>query len=202
MVRRQRVFSQLSTNYCLVFCLFTSLIQCACSQEVRTLSASDQRLPNVAKQRIADAEDAVLISRSQYEDAQSKYESALLKSNKFNQKPPNLGQATSLAKKLHAAQLNLRSLETHYAEVDYELSKSRLELVYAQTALRYDLAVYNLDPLTKSVDRWRAALLKLRKEKKQATAQMKDLVDQWWSSYQNFAKSTGTQAFWVHEFAR
>ena len=185
------------------FTISMSLITGAgCGQKIRSISAADSRLPSEAKERIADAEDAVLIARSRLQDAKKVHRDAELSSDKFSRKPPNFGQATSIAKQLNAARLNLASLEQSYAEVNYKLSRSRLKLVYAQTAMRYDLAVYDLQPLNLSVDQNRASLLLLRKERKQARAKMKGLVDKWWGAYKQLAGSGGTQAFWIYEFTR
>ena len=170
-----------------------------CSQVIRPLSAADSRLPSEAKQRIADAEDAVLIARSRSRDAQLAFETAQDRKLKFDRKSPNLGPATGLAGQVNSAKVNLAALEAEYASVDQQLSESRLRLVYAQTSMRYDIAIYDLKPLDQSVSELRTKLLKLRKQKKQAKSDMKGLVDQWWTAYQGLAKSSGTQAFWVHE---
>ncbi len=183
----------------LVFALL-SLI--GCGQTIRSISAADNRLPNEAKERIADAEDAVLIARSRLQDTERAREIADQKSLKFSQQPPNLGSATAIARQLISARLHLASLEQSYAEVNHQLSLNRLKLVYAQTAMRYDIAVYDLIPLDQSVDGARQALLQLRRERKQARSKMKTLVDQWWKAYKGLAQSTGTQAFWVYEFTK
>ena len=136
----------------------TGLLNIGCNQQVKALSAADIRLPSAAKQRIADAEDAVLIAQSRFEDAQQMYEKTLEKNSKFNEQPPNLGSATTIAKELNAARVNYTALQANYAEVDLALSESRLQLVYAQTALRYDLAVYDLVPLNQAVTQQRSKL--------------------------------------------
>lgn len=194
------IFSTLIRLRVLIFSLLISCLISACGQQIKAISAADPRLPSEAKERIADAEDAVLIARSRLQDAESSYQTAELNSDQFSRKPPNFGQATSIAKQLISARLNLASLEQSYAEVNYQLSLSRLELVYAQTAMRYDLSVYDLKPLDLAVDRHRASLLLLRKERKKSRSAMKELVDQWWGAYQQLAASGGTQPFWIYEF--
>ena len=90
-----------------ICCLFTL----ACGQQVKSISAADNRLPSEAKERIADAEDAVLIAKSRLQDAQSTHRTAELNSDKFSRNPPKFGAATSIAKQLISARLNMASLE-------------------------------------------------------------------------------------------
>ena len=190
-------------RYCLLslfsLLLFSLNLQ-ACSQRVQALSAADQRLPNEAKQNIADAEDAVLIARSRVQDAQSKLEQAQIKQRKFMQSPPDLGTAKQIASQLYTAQENFAQLNLEYADVNLKLSRVRLALVYAQTSMRYDIAVYDLKPMNQEVEKTQGQLLALRKKKKLAKSKMKTIVKQWWTAYQALAKSSGTQGFWVHEF--
>ena len=190
-------------RYCLLslfsLLLFSLNLQ-ACSQRVQALSAADQRLPSEAKQNIADAEDAVLIARSRVQDAQTKLEQAQIKQRKFIQSPPDLGTAKQIASQLYTAQESFAQLNLDYADVNLKLSKVRLALVYAQTSMRYDIAVYDLKPMNQEVEKTQGQLLALRKKKKLAKSKMKTIVKQWWTAYQGLAKSSGTQGFWVHEF--
>lgn len=201
--RRKRADTPLMLSR--AFTLFTLLsvpLLFGCGQIVRPLSAADSRLPSEAKQRIADAEDAVLIARSRFRDAKLNFERAIQRNIKFERKPPNLGAATILARQLNIAKVNLAELETRYATVNQKLSQNRLKLVYAQTSMRYDIAVYDLVPLDRSVDSLRTSLLELRKQKKKAQAEMKSIADKWWAAYQGLAQSSSTQDFWVHELVQ
>ena len=199
--KRIESFWSIWPSFVCLFFMVTNLLL-GCVQVIRPLSAVDSRVPSEAKQRIADAEDAVLIARSRSRDAQLALEQAQERQFKFDQKSPNLGAATGLARQVNSAKLNLARLEADYASVDQKLSESRLQLVYAQTSMRYDIAIYDLQPLDQSVSDLRTRLLKLRKQKKQAKSDMKSLVDQWWTAYQGLANSSGTQAFWVHELVQ
>lgn len=194
MVRSYSLFLWLSTL------VYLGLGLSACSQRVQALSAADQRLPNEAKQNIADAEDAVLIAQSRVQDAQNRLEQAQIKQIKFTQSPPDLGSAKQIAGQLYTAQTSLAQLNLDYANVNLNLSRARLALVYAQTSMRYDIAVYDLKPMNLDVEKTQRQLLQLRKEKKLAQSKMKTLVEQWWTAYQGLAKTSGTQGFWVHEF--
>ena len=173
-----------------------------CAQVVRPLSPADTRLPSEAKQRIADAEDAVIIAQSRAQDARRLLDIAQARVVQFERTPPKLGSALGSARQLNSARLSLAELEHNYAEVDVKLSRSRLTLVYAQTSMRYDLAVYDLAPLDQAVDQQRKMLLKLRQERKGLRAELKKLRDDWWAAYQSLARGAGTQPYWVHEFGR
>ena len=174
----------------------------ACAQVVSPLSPADPRLPSEAKQRIADAEDAVIIARGRAQDATQELSVAQKRIALFERRPPQLGSAMSAARQLNSARLSLAELQRDYAQVEFDLSEARLALVYAQTSLRYDLAVYDLEPLNKSVDQLRARLQSLRSARKELGSELKKHRDAWWSAYQSLAKGQGTQPYWVHEFGR
>lgn len=178
-----------------------SALSMGCGQKVSALSPSDSRLPAEAKQRIADAEDAVIVSQSRAADARHIFEEGQARMIAFDRATPELGSATSAAQQLNRAQLMLSQLNLSYAEADVELSQARLQLVYAQTAMRYDLAVYDLYPLQARVDQKKDEVIQLRSARKKLSAELKSDLDAWWSAYQTLSKSTGTHAYWVHEIS-
>lgn len=186
----------------LLTCVGIGLSTAGCVQVVKPLSPADTRLPSEAKQRIADAEDAVIIARSRSQDARRILDIAQTRVAQFERTPPKLGSALGSARQLNSARLSLAELEHQYAQVDVNLSRARLTLVYAQTSMRYDLAVYDLTPLDQAVDQQRKMLLKLRQERKGLRAELKKLRDDWWAAYQSLARGEGTQPYWVHEFGR
>ena len=68
--------------------------------------------------------------------------------------------------------------------------------------MRYDLKVYDLEPLTLRVDALRDTMLALRRALKPARKMWEDRLTEWWTAYKQLANSSGTQPFWVYEFVR
>lgn len=194
--------NSLSLGWNLMLLMMLALGLSACAQVVAPLSPADPRLPSEAKQRIADAEDAVIIARGHGQDAAQSLSSAQKRVADFESRPPKLGAALDTARQLNSVRLSLAELERDYSQVEISLSEARLALVYAQTSLRYDLAVYDLTPLTQQVDQLRSKLLNLRSARKGLNAELKKLRDSWWTAYQALARGAGTQPYWVHEFGR
>lgn len=191
----------LSASLMLLACVSVSLLG-GCAQVISPLSPADSRLPSAAKQRIADAEDAVVIARSRARDARAALTREQTRIAEFESRPPKLGAALNAARQLNSARLARADLESKYAAAELALSESRLTLIYAQTSLRYDLAVYDLTPLDATIEVRRATLLKLRRELKSVRADVRERRSAWWTAYQQLARSGGTQPYWVHEFSR
>ena len=200
MVSRQTEGFTRAGHY-LVVCTLLLACTTSCTQTIQPLSLGDTRLPATAKQRIADAEDAVIIAHSRAEDAFLRLEEVKEKITSFETKPPQLDSAMASARQLNSTQLSLAELNLKYTTADVNLSKARLQLVYAQTSMRYDLAVYDLEPLEKAVEQQRARLLKLRKERKAVDQELRSRLDEWWSAYQTLSGGKGTQAYWSHELS-
>jgi hypothetical protein len=189
---------KISTLFCSIM-LFISLI--GCQQHVRVLSLSDARLPAAAKQRIADGEDAVLIAQTQVAHAKKVLDKTVARQVRFLQSAPNLGTVQNSSESLMAQRVGLREQELKYLQADLALSRSRLRLIYAQTAMRYDLKVYNLEPLENSMKKDQKRMLRLRAQLKPARKQWETSLSTWWTAYRQWAQgSQGTHQFWAYEF--
>lgn len=173
----------------------------ACQQQVHTLSLSDARLPAAAKQRIADGEDAVLIAQTQVAQAKKFLEESITRQMRFIQSAPDLGSLQGSSESLMNQRVSLREQELQYLKADLALSKSRLRLIYAQTAMRYDLKVYNLQPLEKKMKQDQSKMLRLRSQLKPARKQWETDLSDWWTAYGQWAKNNqSTHQFWSYEF--
>ena len=181
---------------------FICMLNLACQQTVSVLTLSDTRLPAAAKQRIADGEDAVLIAQTQVAYAKKLLQESIDRQVRFMDLPPSLGSLTAQSEQLLTQRVGLREKELQYRQADLALSRSRLQLIYAQTAMRYDLKVYNLPPLEKKMKRDQKRMLRLRSQLKPARKQWETDLSSWWTAYGQWAKSSGnTHLFWAYEFS-
>jgi len=171
---------------------------------VDRLSLSDPRLPVDARRWVADAEDAVVISRARRDEAQRavkamvKWQAATLAS------PPFKGAKGSNAQ-LRRDQMGLSRIEatkTAYflASAELGLSKARLQLIYAETATRQDIAVYNMPPLQAAVDKALQAVIALRDRHRQSREAELKATDDWWKAWRSYvADKSDTRPFWTIE---
>ena len=173
-----------------------------CAQIVQPIPLSDSRLPAEAKQRIADAEDALVIASGRLEDAQAKLEEARMKQSRFNLKPPPLGSAQGAAQSVVDQRVLLSTTLRDYARSEFVLSQERLTLIYAQTAMRYDLKVYRLKPITDRVERQQKKMLQLRTQIKGARRSWEETLSAWWDAYKQLSQAKNTHPFWIYEFSR
>jgi hypothetical protein len=184
-----------------LLCLGGALALCiGCGQVIQPLSLSDIRLPAKAKQRIADAEDALIITQSQLADTQLSLDRAQKRQLRFNTKPPKLGSATGAAQAMIDYRVSLLGDQEVYHQSDLELSRARLQLIYAQTAMRYDLNVYDLKPLTDCVKGFQSQMLKSRSQYRNSLIQWEKRLDQWWSAYRTLGQQGKTIPFWIYSF--
>ena len=183
--------------------LATVLLLGGCAQTVATLSIHDTRLPPKARRWVADAEDAVAIARAWRDEAQSDLDSArtwrdhLMATTKW----PSGAKAADAAAKLKTAtedRVRYRELELDAARANLDLARAKRVQANAQTAMRYDLAVYDLKPIHKSTDSARARLKKAQESAETARIALEKATDAWWQAYKAYVSSGGNnEVLWV-----
>ena len=197
---RQYLNSQVGSipKYILLFMII--FLTFGCGQVIQPLSLSDTRLPAKAKQRIADAEDALIITQSQLSDTRLSLDRAQKRQLRFNTRPPQLGSATGAAQAMIDYRVTLLGNREEYHKADLELSRARLQLIYAQTAMRYDLTVYDLTPLTTRVQKTQNTMLKTRSKYRNSLLQWEKYLDTWWQAYRALSQQGKTIPFWIYSF--
>ncbi|MEE2644574.1 MAG: hypothetical protein VYD19_06535 [Myxococcota bacterium] len=169
-----------------------------CQQGVAPLKLSDPRLPAAARQRIADAEDAVEVTLGDLEEARRGLSLAVARQIRAEENPPALGAAASAFSGLQTQRVLRAEAEFILAEAELQLAEARLQLVYAESALRYDLAVHPLEPLRQAVDRTRERALTARAAQLQSKQSWQQALDVWWTSYQGTG-AEARRAYWRGE---
>jgi hypothetical protein len=177
-----------------------------CANVVR-LSLNDSRLPLEARRWLADAEDEVAIRNAQVVDAEraleemETYRDNLLKQldkawlgKRQTSGSKNAFQAfvkyTDTRKELMSAQLDL-------AMEEYKLAETRLTQVRAETAVQYDLDVYDIAPIMAKVEELRKGIATMTDVVEKKRIEMEKTAAMAWNAYAAFVRSGGvSNAMW------
>jgi hypothetical protein len=169
---------------------------------VDRLSLSDPRLPVDARRWVADAEDAVVVSRARRDEsvrgvkAINRWQQTLMAAPTFN--GPKGGAAKMKRDRMSLARVDAAQAELALAQAALNLSKARLQLIYAETAMRQDIAVYNMPPLQAAVDQALQAVVARRDAHRRAREAELKASDAWWTAWQGMVKSkSDTRPFWT-----
>ncbi len=169
---------------------------------VDRLSLVDPRLPVDARRWVADAEDAVVVARARRNAAQSelndarKWQSSVMAGAQFSG-----GEGAGLQmKRDQMAITRLQALQSgvDVANAELDLSQWRRQLIYAETAMRHDIAVYNMPPLQAAVDKSLSTVVALRERHRKDRQKALASADAWWRAWQKFtAGKNDTRPFWT-----
>jgi chromosome segregation ATPase len=176
------------------FALLALLCACAPKGVVR-LSPRDPRLTADAGAWLADAEDEVSITAAKVDDAKKELSSTRAYSKDLLDRIHSAGsKAQSLEKTFSQytdARVELKSRELTVAEQQYDLAWGRLKEARAETAVRYDLAVYDLAPINQEVEALRARVGDSEKYVEQQRAAVQKLASQVWQTYAQYVQQGG-----------
>jgi hypothetical protein len=184
--------------------LILGLLSCtACGGlHVDPLSLTDPRLPVDARRWVADAEDAVVVSRARRDESARVAKDIVRWQQAVLTAAPFTGSKGADAKRkrdeLGLDRIGAASAAYRLTEAELALSKARLQLIYAETAMRQDIAVYDMPPLQAAVDKALQSVIVHRDLHRRARETELKTTDAWWSAWQNMAKSkSDTRPFWT-----
>ncbi len=150
-----RTKSSLRTLWLLLLVASTT----ACGPNIARLSLSDPRLPLEARRWLADAEDEVSITTAGLEEARSNLEESLdfrrYVDRHVDSRWPSGSGSSAARQRLESmvdARIALSRLEVEASEVRILLARAMLVRARAETAVRYDLASHDLEPIVESAD--------------------------------------------------
>jgi len=172
----------------LVGCLAILLLGAsACAgQSVKPIDIHDPVISVESRRFVADAQDAVSIARSGLDYAEQEFAAAREQRSRLLAGDAWEGVSQDVIDSfdtLLKARIRLAELRRDVAETRVDLARQKLREVYAETALRHDLAAYEMAPIRQQVD----AQLEALREVNAQVAQQLLVVDQssraWWKSY-------------------
>jgi hypothetical protein len=184
--------ARLLTVFC---CLLSCSSFMGCQKKIQEISLSDKRLPAEARQKIADAQDAQIVARVRLDQALAQLQQAQEK--QLRSLKLNLGSANASFQQLCSAKVNLADLQVKLSQAELTLTQKRLQLVYAQTAMRYDLAVYEIAGLEQEVEQLKTKFLSLRSQVQSSKTEWERTLNAWWTAYGQMGNQN--QAYWSFE---
>ncbi len=163
---------------------------------VRPVDIHDPRLPRADRLFLADAEDAVVVARAAVADAEDRLEDVQRWRARIAD-AGSLGAADGALQAMAAARVRLARLELDAAEAHRDLSAARLTRAYARTAMRRDLAVYELAPIDQAAEAAAARASAARDAVDQQRIALQEATTAFWQAFRQLAASGGdTRPLW------
>ncbi len=188
-----------------LLCLLMIALAAGCATTgVQRLDLRDPRLPVEARRWLADAEDEVAIAKARLDEAGAEYD----KLERYHkdltvrlqeiQAVPVEGAATADSFLAFTEQrIALKKHQRQSAGDNLALARSRLTLARAETAVRYDLAVYELEPLIQDVEQRRTKVAAAEQQVELQRALVEQAAEEFWERYRQYVSKGGvTHSIW------
>lgn len=178
------------------------LTACGGGPQERPFALDDPRLATDARRWIADAEDAVVVARARSASAEADLASVRGWLQAMSRAPALTGPAAAktTARRDELAMKRITAAESAVRENAELLTLTRLRLVlaYAETAMRHDIAVYDLPPIQAQVKAQQKLYLQARTKSRKARQKAAEATDAWWKAWRAYvaAKNDATP-FWM-----
>lgn len=188
-----------------LLCLWMLAVFSGCATTgVQRLDLRDSRLPVEARRWLADAEDEVAIAKARLEEAGAefdkleRYHKDLTVRLQAIQAVPVEGAATADTFLAFTEQrIALKKHQRQSASDNLDLARARLTLARAETAVRYDLAVYELEPLVQDVAQRRSLVAAAEQQVELQRALVEQAADEFWERYRQYVSKGGvTHSIW------
>lgn len=178
-----------------------AIVAMSCGPRVDRIPLNDPRLPLDARRWLADAEDEVAIADVSLDDAQRE----LAEARSFRRYaeslnwPSGAGPCSQRIDSMVDERLALARLEVDLANQRITLARANLVKARAETAVRHDIAAYNLSPITSASEEAREDLEELAHRVEQQRAALDQATTQFWEAYGSFARSGNNNVMWTWE---
>ena len=179
----------------------TLLLACgvlsACGgQRVKPVSLDDPVLSEDSRKLLADSEDAVSIRRAARDDARRSLKAERKRSEELLERDWPAGASTALdaLSELEQARVEFAALQLEHAQAELDLALRKYDHTTAETAMRHDLAVYELEPLKEAQQQARERVQELERERASSRRALDALESSWWQAYSAFVKGGGSSS--------
>jgi hypothetical protein len=173
----------------------------ACSSGVKPIGLHDSDVPLDARRFVADAQDAVSIARARRDDAVIELRATEGWRTELTNTSMWPKGSEGLLKKLEIfadARVKMANLLLARAELQLELAKSKYTLSTAETAMRNDIAVYDLKPLRDDTEGIRREIERANVNVEDQRTSMDKLTLAWWEAYGAFTQGgKDTPVFYI-----
>ncbi len=187
-------------KHLILILILTLLVPIGCGSSVKPIDLHDPNVPLDARRFVADAQDAVSIARARRDEAADRL--AFAENWQDEVTTPELWPKGSDAilqklKTFTQARVDMSELEFEQASAKLDLAEAKYDLSTAQTAMRNDLAVYDLEPLKARAESIRGEIETLSGKIEDQRLKLDKLTLDWWKSYSKFAGDKEVRAFYV-----
>ncbi len=183
----------------IIYTLFAVLVW-SCGARVKPISLHDQSIPVDSRRFVADTQDAVSIARVSRDEASRELASVRQWRREVVRGvawPDKASSAIDQLEILADNRVELAEMELDKADAALELALAKYDLVTAETAIRHDIAAYNLEPLRARTDEARLRMTSLTETIILKRDEIDALTTKWWTAYAGWAKGGDTRLYYV-----
>lgn len=177
----------------------------ACATEVEPISLRDPAVSLESRKLLADLQDAISIARLKRDGARRNLASTLQWQQDMIEQRAWPSQASAAVEKLRAVatgRIALAELELELRQAELELAQSKYVLATAQTAMRHDLAVYELEPIRRDTETIRSRVGQLQGQQERKIQELDKLDQAWWSAYNAYINKGGNSRVFYQSQAK
>jgi len=178
------------------------LLATGCGAHVKPIDLHDPLVPLESRRLLADAQDAIAIARVDDEKARQNlhmtrnWRDELLEDRRWGKVSDS---ALEKLEQFADARVKLAELELDKADARVDLAKSKYKLVTAETAVRHDIAVYDLEPLRDDTDGIRKEIADITGKIADQRVALEKITRSWWATYAKIMHSSAaTPAMYVN----
>lgn len=178
-------------------------VSVGCGGGVEILGIQDQRLPIESRRWLADAEDAVAVARSWQDQGRADLRQAKRLRDETVEQAGRIAKAGGSAaadqlRTVAKARVALAELRLEHAGTELELALAKQQQINAETSMRHDMAVYDLDEIRKRTEEVRERLKRLTAALETGRDQLEKLTSEWWQTYAQWLQGGGDrEPFWA-----
>ncbi len=185
----------------LIFIMLATLgVGVGCGASVKPIDLHDPNIPLDARRFIADAQDAVSISRARLDDAEENYENTVRWRSELTTREMWPAGSENVVAKLDEftdARVKMAELLRLRAEVELDLAEAKYTQATAETAMRNDIAVYDLEPIRAQSETTRNRLENVAVRIEEHRVVLDKITQEWWRVYGDFSQKNDVPAFYM-----
>ncbi|MFB6263780.1 MAG: hypothetical protein ABEL76_09180 [Bradymonadaceae bacterium] len=173
---------------------FAALVLAGCATQVEPIDIHDRTIPVEARKLVADARDSIAVARAERDEAERR----LGEVERWHRDvlardwPSSASSLRPTLRSLASARVRLAELRVERAEHRVRLARAEYRLLTAKTALRQDLAVYDLAPLRERVRHVESRIEELDETIDDRQKRVAKLSEKWWAAYARFVDDSGS----------
>lgn len=185
----------------LIFIMLATLgLGVGCGASVKPIDLHDPNIPLDARRFIADAQDAVSISRARLDDAEENYENTVRWRSELTTRemwPAGSENVVAKLDEFTEARVKMAELLRLRAEVELDLAEAKYTQATAETAMRNDIAVYDLEPIRALSETTRNRLENVAVRIEEHRVALDKITQEWWRVYGDFSQKNEVPAFYM-----